>query len=95
MPILAVIFGELICILETVILEFCFEKAKSLEKEELIKYIMNLIPEEKIFDNENFEKLKNIYEKNEKFITNTFVDKLIETTKFEYKNEFLMNSEEC
>lgn len=84
-----------IFILGIVILEFCFEKAKSLEKEELIKYIMNLIPEEKIFDNGNYEKLKNLYEKNEKFITNTFVDKLIETTKFEYKNEFLMNSEEC
>ena len=76
-------------------MEFCFEKAKSLEKEDLIKYIMKLIPEEKIFDNENFEKIKNLYEKNEKFITNTFVDKLIEVTQFEYKNEFLLNSEEC
>ena len=102
-PLLEIYFIEKFClygwraifILGIVILEFCFEKAKSLEKEDLIKYIMKLIPEEKIFDNENFEKIKNLYEKNEKFITNTFVDKLIEVTQFEYKNEFLLNSEEC
>ena len=55
---------------------------------------MNIISEEKVFDNKNFEKYKNIYEKNEKWLNKLFVDKLIEITEFEYKNNYLINSEE-
>ena len=76
-----------------VILEFCHEKIFKLEQEELIKYIMNLITEENIFDNKNFEKCKRIYEKNEKLINNIFVDKLKKIASFEYQNKFLKNSD--
>ena len=76
-----------------VILEFCHEKIFKLEQEELIKYIMNLITEENIFDNKNFEKCKRIYEKNEKLINDIFVDKLKKIASFEYQNKFLKNSD--
>ena len=54
---------------------------------------MNLITEENIFDNKNFEKCKRIYEKNEKLINNIFVDKLKKIASFEYQNKFLKNSD--
>ena len=77
------------------IIQFGYEKIKKLEKEELIKYIMDIITEENIFDNKNFEKCKNIYEKNEKWLTKFYIDKLIDITQFEYKNQYLIKSEEC
>ena len=74
------------------ILEIGYENIKKLEKEELIKYIMKIVNEENIFDNKNYEKCRIIYEKNEKIINENFVDKLIEITKFEYKNKYLIDS---
>ena len=101
-PLLELFFLEKFCLnswcsifnLGLSIIELSLEKMKTLEKEELIKYIMNIIPEEKVFDNKNFEKYKTIYEKNEKWLNKLFVDKLIEITEFEYKNNYLINSEE-
>ena len=91
-PLLELFFLEKFCLnswcsifnLGLSIIELSLEKMKTLEKEELIKYIMNIIPEEKVFDNKNFEKYKTIYEKNEKWLNKLFVDKLIEITEFEY-----------
>ena len=53
---------------------------------------MKIVNEENIFDNKNYEKCRIIYEKNEKIIKENFVDKLIEITKFEYKNKYLIDS---
>ena len=102
-PLLQIYFLEKFCLyrwssiinLGLVILEFCYDKMKTLEKDDLIKYIMNIIKEEKIFDNNNFEKCKNMYEKNEKIINNIFVNKLLEITRFEYQNKFLIEKDDC
>ena len=99
-PLLFIYFIEKFCIngwsaifnLGLTILEIGYENIKKLEKEELIKYIMKIVNEENIFDNKNYEKCRIIYEKNEKIINETFVDKLIEITKFEYKNKYLIDS---
>ena len=73
-------------------LEIGYEKIIKLEKEELIKYIMKIVSEENIFDNNNFEKCKLLYEKHEKIINEKFVEKLIEITKFENENNYLINN---
>ena len=99
-PLLFIYFIEKFCIngwsaifnLGLTILEIGYENIIKLEKEELIKYIMKIVNEENIFDNKNYEKCRIIYEKNEKIINETFVDKLIEITKFEYKNKYLIDS---
>ena len=100
-PFLIIYFIEKFCInswsaifnLGLVILEVCYQKIQKLEKEELIKYIMNMIREENIFNNEKFEKCKRIYEKKEKLINTFFVNKLIDISKFEYNNKYLLNSD--
>ena len=102
-PKLQIYFLEKFCLyswssivnLGLVVLEFCYDKIIALEKDDLIKYIMNIIKEEKIFDNNNFEKCKNIYEKNEKIINNTFFNKSLEITRFEYQNKFLIEKDDC
>ena len=102
-PKLQIYFLEKFCLyswssiinLGLVVLEFCYDKIITLEKDDLIKYIMNIIKEEKIFDNKNFEKCKGIYEKNEKIIDNTFVNKLLEISRFEYQNKFLIEKDDC
>ena len=99
-PLLLIYFIEKFCIngwsaifnLGLTILEIGYENIIKLEKEELIKYIMKIVNEENIFDNKNYEKCRIIYEKNEKIINENFVDKLIEITKFEYKNKYLIDS---
>ena len=99
-PLLFIYFIEKFCIngwsaifnLGLTILEIGYENIKKLEKEELIKYIIKIVNEENIFDNKNYEKCRIIYEKNEKIINENFVDKLIEITKFEYKNKYLIDS---
>ncbi len=74
------------------ILQFCYNEYILLEKEQLIKYIMNIIIDGNIFDNDNFEKCKNIFEKNEKIINEYLVDKILEITNYEYENKYLINS---
>ena len=69
-----------------------YEKTLKLEKEESIKYIMNIINEENVFDNKNYEKCRKIYEEKEKIINEYFVDKLIEIVNFELKNKYLIDS---
>ena len=73
------------------ILEIGYEKIIKLEKEELIKYIMTIVKEENIFDNNNFDKCKSIFEKYEKMINEDYVEKLMEIKDFEYKNKYLID----
>ena len=92
-PLLLIYFLEKFCIsgwgsifnLGLTILEIGYEKIITLEKEELIKYIMKIVYEEKIFDNSNYQKCRSLFEKYEKIIDEYYVNKLIELTKFEYK----------
>ena len=49
--------------------------------------MINIINEEKLFEEENFEKIKLLYLKNTKFINGNFVDILIDIKKFEYYNK--------
>ena len=99
-PLLLIYFIEKFCIngwsaifnLGLTVLEIGYEKIIKLEKEELIKYIMKIVSEENIFDNNNFEKCKLLYEKHEKIINEKFVEKLIEIIKFENENNYLINN---
>ena len=98
-PLLFIYFLEQFCInswsaifnLGLTVFELGYKKIITLEKEELIKYFMNIINEENLFDNKNFEKCKLIYEKYSKYINKYLVDKLIEIVQFEYENKYLIS----
>ena len=68
------------------LMEICHDKIMELNKDKLLSYVMNIFDKENIFDNENYEKCKNIYLKNEKIISNDFINKLISNANFEYYN---------
>lgn len=71
------------------LLEYCYEKIMTLEKDKLITYVMNILNNEAILKNENFETVKELYLKNSILINEFFIDKLIDITKFEGKNKYL------
>ena len=70
-----------------VILEISYDKIMKYKKDKLISFMINIINEEKLFEEENFEKIKLLYLKNTKFINGNFVDILIDIKKFEYYNK--------
>ena len=69
------------------LIEISYEKIKTFKKEKLIGYVMNIFEEEKIFDNENYEKCKNLYLKNEKIINKYFIEKLIFNANYDHYNK--------
>ena len=71
------------------ILDYCYEKIMTLGKDKLIDYVTNLLEEDDILKNENFEKVQALYLKNSKFLNEFSINKLIEITKFEEKNQYL------
>ena len=71
------------------LLEYCYEKIMILEKDKLLTYLMNILDNEKILENDNFDALKELYLKNSILINEYFVEKLIEITKFEERNKYL------
>ena len=71
------------------LLEYGYDKIMNLEREKLIIYVMNILENEDILKNENFEKVKALYLKNSKLLNEFFIDKLIEVTKFEENNKYL------
>ena len=58
-----------------------------LEKDNLISFVINI--SSVITKDENFEKTKNIFNKNSYFIDEFFVEKLLEITKMELNNNYL------
>ena len=71
------------------LLEYCYEKLMTLERDKLLTYIMSILDNEQIFKNENFEKVKELYLKNSILINEFFIEKLFDITKFEKKNKYL------
>ena len=71
------------------LLEYCYDKIMLLEQEKLLYFIMNIFETEEILKNENFEKARVLYLKNSKFLNEFYIDKLIDITKFEEKNQYL------
>ena len=69
------------------LLEFTYEKIMLLEKDNLISFVINI--SSVIAKDENFEKTKNIFNKNSYFIDEFFVEKLLEITKMELNNNYL------
>ena len=69
------------------IMQFSYDKIIKYEKDKLITFMINIVTEEKIFDEKNFEACKSIYLKNTKYIEENFVDVLIDIKKFEYNNK--------
>ena len=78
-----------ICNCGYTILDYCYDKIMSLEKDKLIYYVMNILGEDDILKNENLEKAKALYLKNSKLLNEFSIDKLIEITKFEENNQYL------
>ena len=66
------------------LIELFDQKITQINNENLIYYIMNIFEEENIFDDENFEKCKNIFLKNENIINDDFINKLIDISKYEH-----------
>ncbi len=71
------------------ILEYCYEKIMALERDKLITYIMNILDSEEILKDDNYEKVKELYLKNNNLINEFFIEKLIEITQYEEKNKYL------
>ena len=71
------------------ILDYCHDKLLILDKENLYDYVMNILNNENIMKNENFEKIKTIYMKNRKLLNEFSIDTLLEITKYEEKNKIL------
>ena len=69
--------------------EYSYDKIMSLETDKLISYVINIVKNEGILENENFEKVKEVYLKNSKYINEFFIEKLVEITKFEENNKYL------
>ena len=74
------------------LLEYCYEKLMTLERDKLLTYIMSILENEQIFKNENFEKVKELYLKNSILINEFFIETLFEITKFEEKNKYLIDT---
>ena len=68
------------------ILEYNYNKIIEAEKEELIKFMMNICVEGNVLDNNHFTIYKQYYLKNERFITDEYIKLLFEISEFEYKN---------
>ena len=71
------------------LLDYCYDKIMTIEKDKLIDYVMNLLEENDILKNENFEKVQSLYLKNSKLLNEFYIDKLIEITQFENNNQYL------
>ena len=74
------------------LIEYCYDKIMSLEKENLMTYVMNILNKEEILKDENYEIAKELYLKNSILINEFFIEKLIEITKFEENNKFFNES---
>ena len=68
------------------LLEYYYDKIMALEKDKLMIFIMDILEDQEIVKNENFEKLKNLYLKNSRLINEFFIEKLKDITIFEEKN---------
>ena len=71
------------------VLEYFYDEIMTLEKDDLVAFVINIFEDDRILKNDNFEKLKELYLKNSKFINEYFIEKLIEITKFEENNNYL------
>ena len=69
------------------ILEYCYDKLLSLDKEKLYIYVMYILKNDDIMNNENFEKVEKLYIKNSKIINEFSINTLIQITKYENKNK--------
>ena len=67
-------------------MEYNYNKIIEAEKEELIKFMMNICVEGNVLDNNHFTIYKQYYLKNERFITDEYIKLLFEISEFEYKN---------
>ena len=74
------------------LLEYCYEKIMALEKDKLLTYLMNILDNEKILENDNYDLVKELYLKNSILINEYFFGKLLEITTFEENNKYLIEA---
>ena len=66
-----------------------FDKIMKIEEEALITFMIKYLTEEDIVKNENFHKIKEIYEKNSEKINEFLVNKLVKIARYENTHSFL------
>ena len=71
---------------------YYFDKIMKIEEENLINFMIKGICEEDIVKNENFDKIKKLYEKNSEKINELLIRKLVKITRYENVNSFLKNN---
>ena len=74
------------------LLEYCYEKIMVLEKDKLLTYLMSILDNEKILENENFDVVKELYLKNSILINEYFFEKLNDITTFEENNKYIIET---
>ena len=73
------------------LINFYFDKIMKIEREELINFMIKDFIQQDIIDNENFSKIKGIYEKNSELISEYLINKLVKITTYENSHKYLKN----
>ena len=71
------------------IIRYHIKQIRKLESEDLISFMIKGLCEQDTFKNENFDEIKNYYEKNSEIINELLINKLIKITFYENENPYL------
>ena len=69
--------------------KYYFNKIMKIEGDKLINYMIKTICEEDIVKNENFNKIKELYEENSEKINELLINKLVKITRYENNHKYL------
>jgi len=73
---------------------YYFDKIMKIEREDLINFMIKDFIQQDIVQNENFSKIKGIYEKNSELINEYLINKLVKITTYENSHKYLKNKNE-
>jgi hypothetical protein len=74
------------------LMKYQLNKIIELETDKLITYMIRDLCEQDIVKNENFDKIKKLYEKNSEKINESLISKLVKITNYEKENPYLMKN---
>ena len=75
------------------LINYSFDKIMEIEEDELINFMIQDLIEQDIVKNENFHKIKDIYNKNSESINELLFSKLLKITKYENIYTFIKNKD--
>ena len=76
------------------LINYSFDKIMEIEEDELINFMIQDLIEQDIVKNENFHKIKDIYNKNSESINELLFSKLLKITKYENIYTFIKNKDD-